>query len=429
MTFPRYLDLSNREPSEARALAEACAKLFRDNGAITKIIEDDGSIKLEFAFLETQDHLIYARSFDPLPTFTSHISSTQASRSDTPWRRLITQLRNRTDLTGDQKIASLSQWILESARGTSPLATKHSNFGGLKYRARMEGYATPVDYEAADGEGVYCKFASEDAFITGYWHFIASGPYSGWEEYQHNAAGYIRFIAPTYAADSSYISKVLGLFAEAEGLLALVAGRDRTDPRGTRAGETRLAVVVGHNSVAQGATATTPIGRSEFDFNNVVANAMVGEAAVYNIAAKRFNRRNHDHYEQEIEVVYDEVDSWGADCAVELHFNSYDSPTATGTEMLHAPGSARGKALALDLKDEVRALLELPLRNGGSGVKALQRGDRGYSSVVASATPTVLIEPFFGSNSGDCLKVASVGEAGLARAYLRAVRDWATSAA
>lgn len=29
------------------------------------------------------------------------------------------------------KVASLAQWILESARGTSPLATNHFNFGGI----------------------------------------------------------------------------------------------------------------------------------------------------------------------------------------------------------------------------------------------------------------------------------------------------------
>jgi len=46
---------------------------------------------------------------------------------------------------------TLAQWLLESGRGTSALAVQHYNFGGLKWRPEMAGYATRIKYKAADG--------------------------------------------------------------------------------------------------------------------------------------------------------------------------------------------------------------------------------------------------------------------------------------
>lgn len=80
------------------------------------------------------------------------------------------------------KAVTLAQWILESGRGTSRLATEHLNFAGLKWRSEMVGFATPIAYEAHDGLDFYCKFASLDAFIVGYWKFLSRSPYNGWEE-------------------------------------------------------------------------------------------------------------------------------------------------------------------------------------------------------------------------------------------------------
>lgn len=420
------------------ATAQQAATMFREDGAAVETAEDDGSYILRVAY---PDALVASSSSVlNLQPAQPGAPPTSIGAGATPWQRLIAALQARQDLTNAQKVACLSQWTLESGHGTSDLATKHLNFGGLKYRARMEGFATPVDYHASDGEDSYCKFASEDAFITGYWRFISSGPYDGWEAFKDNSAGYIRHIASNYAADAAYVTKVLSLFDEAQTLLGglggvnfgggaasggeISSGGAAAGPSGT---ELRLAIVVGHNSVSPGASAVAPISRSEFKFNNEVADAMVLEAPHYNIFAKRFNRVNHNSYSAEIAAVYAEVDAWSAGCALELHFNSLNAQS-TGTEMLHASGSTRGRELGLKLVGEVGTLLGLKIRHI-NGLKALQSGDRGYSSVVASAAPTVLVEPFFGSNKEDCLKVAAAGEEALARAYLRAVRDWTTAEA
>jgi N-acetyl-anhydromuramyl-L-alanine amidase AmpD len=140
------------------------------------------------------------------------------------WQQLATAYKAYRGASDNLKVASLAQWALESGRGTSALAVQQLNFGGIKYRDRMAGFAVPVTYTGSDGETTaYCKFSSVAAFIDGYWRFIQTGPYTGWQRFSNDAAGYINFIAPNYAGDPQYPQKVSALFDEARRLLGLPA--------------------------------------------------------------------------------------------------------------------------------------------------------------------------------------------------------------
>jgi N-acetylmuramoyl-L-alanine amidase len=337
------------------------------------------------------------------------------------WNQLIDSLRSTTSVSPALKIALLAQCILESARGQSDLAQQHDNWAGLKFRQRMIDHAVPVDYRGTDGEmTTYCKFSSPQAFINGYWHFISSGPYDGYNQFEDDGAGYIRHIARCgYSADPDYVSKVLSLFHEASNLLgddaALAAAQN--DPRSAL----RLAVVVGHNRIAPGASAVAPLSTTEFKFNGRVAQAMKSEAWHYNIEAEVFLREPHPTYAAEIRDVYARVKAWGATSSAELHFNASDNTSASRSEVLYRRGSSDARALADACLHSTIEVLQL--RNGGSiGVAP---GDRGGGALHAlDDVPAVLFEPFFGSNSQDCLRVATIGEQALAIAYLRGVRDW-----
>jgi len=118
------------------------------------------------------------------------------------------------------RAVTLAQWMVESGRGTSKLATDHYNFGGLKWRKEMAAFATRVSYEAHDGKDYYCKFATIENFINGYWAFLNRAPYSGWEEHIDSGEDFIRFIGPIYTPKPSYPDDVLALAPEAEALLA-----------------------------------------------------------------------------------------------------------------------------------------------------------------------------------------------------------------
>lgn len=84
----------------------------------------------------------------------------------------------------------------------------------------MEEFATPVDYKASDGLDKYCKFASLENFIKGYWRFLDRAPYEGWRNNVNSAEEFIGFISPIYAGDRNYVSNVLNVYAEAKQLLA-----------------------------------------------------------------------------------------------------------------------------------------------------------------------------------------------------------------
>jgi hypothetical protein len=141
------------------------------------------------------------------------------------WQDLVSVYRGYSGKPDQLKIASLAQWMLESGRGTSELARNYLNFGGIKYRDRMEGYATPVTYTGSDRvTTTYCKFGSISEFIDGCWHFITSpaAPYKDWQKYENDAGGYLTYIAQAgYCPLTSYADQVSKGFSEAATLLGL----------------------------------------------------------------------------------------------------------------------------------------------------------------------------------------------------------------
>jgi N-acetylmuramoyl-L-alanine amidase len=185
-------------------------------------------------------------------------------------------------------------------------------------------------------------------------------------------------------------------------------------------GPVRIAIVVGHNSKAPGAEAPNPIGMSEFDFNNRVADEMV-RLCPPELTLSKFNRFPSTSYNREIADVYAKVNAWKADASIELHFNSA-SPSATGTETLTGAGS-ESKKLGAFIQQAMLASLGLRDR----GAKVLTADDRGYRSIIAGSAPALLTEPFFASNSGDLAAAAKLGPTGFARMYLSGLVAYAKS--
>lgn len=136
------------------------------------------------------------------------------------WENLIEVIAKDNTRTLDMKIAALSQFILESARGTSRLALDYCNYGGIKFRPELEKIAVPVGYKAHDGLDTYAQFEGDAAFWEGYWIFISRSPYKGYEKFAHDKLGYIQHLkACGYAESPDYVAKVSALFGEARSLL------------------------------------------------------------------------------------------------------------------------------------------------------------------------------------------------------------------
>lgn len=137
-------------------------------------------------------------------------------------------------ITPDQlkilKEVNLAQWLLESARGTSLLATTANNFAGLKWRKEMEevdsetgkAFANKINIKvpSESKEEDFCQFKSIDAFIVGYWKFLSRTVYAGVADNTNTPENFLGFLqGKGYSTDPNYVRKVMNLVPEAQGLL------------------------------------------------------------------------------------------------------------------------------------------------------------------------------------------------------------------
>jgi N-acetylmuramoyl-L-alanine amidase len=115
-----------------------------------------------------------------------------------------------------------------------------------------------------------------------------------------------------------------------------------------------------------------------------------------------------------------ELKSLGATLAIELHFNSSDSPASNGHEFLHWHASVKGKALAAAIDAQFDSLLP-GIRH--RSLVAITAQDRGAQFLRGTHCPAVIVESFFGSNAQD-LSDGMAQRATIARAIACGIRDY-----
>jgi hypothetical protein len=151
----------------------------------------------------------------------------------------------------------------------------------------------------------------------------------------------------------------------------------------------KLAVVVGHTKRSPGAFGQEPIGQNEYYWNSGLAALMKDHAAAHALAVEVFYRDNGG-----IAGAYSRAGEWGADGCIELHFNAA-TPAASGTETIVVT------KISKPLADAVQGAMVQTLDLRNRGVKEPWEG-RGRQSLTRLPVPSVLVEPFFGSNPADC---------------------------
>jgi N-acetylmuramoyl-L-alanine amidase len=136
----------------------------------------------------------------------------------------------------------------------------------------------------------------------------------------------------------------------------------------------------------------------EYEFHTVLAAMISAKLNSTKVVNKVFFRDMMG-----IIRAYNEAAKWKPDIMVELHFNAASSKRASGFETLHGP-SEDSRILAEKIHEWIgSAMPDLRRRR----VKKLTNGDRGWANVSALQVPTVIVEPFFGSNVDDCEQVLS----------------------
>jgi N-acetylmuramoyl-L-alanine amidase len=161
----------------------------------------------------------------------------------------------------------------------------------------------------------------------------------------------------------------------------------------------KIAFVVGHHKKDKGAY-SPHLKVSEWDFYNNVADCMESTIKVF----------QHDPtikgYTDRIKATAEKINQGGFDLVIEGHFNAA-TPQANGVETLYYFNSVKGRQYAQWFSELVNDFTDIKLRN--NGLKALvNEKDRGFASVYYPKPPTILIEPFFGSNKEDCDKIKGV---------------------
>ncbi len=153
-----------------------------------------------------------------------------------------------------------------------------------------------------------------------------------------------------------------------------------------------ISIVVGHTAAKPGALAVAPLSIHEYDYNKSLA-AILAESIRQSFEFMVTYRDG-----MTIEETYQKVGKLSPDANIELHFNSTSGPEAYGTETLCGEKDVPFAAMIQ------KAMCDGLSRtgHGNRGVKILKtKDDRGYTSVSSLRVPSVITEPFFGSNPDD----------------------------
>lgn len=152
----------------------------------------------------------------------------------------------------------------------------------------------------------------------------------------------------------------------------------------------KLAIVVGHTRTSPGVFGQAPVDQHEYFWNSGVAERMKQHAGtIPGLAVEIFLRDQGG-----IAGAYGRAKTWGAEASIELHFNAANG-RASGTETIYV--TDRSKPLAQAVQQAMVATMELRDRK----IKLPWEG-RGNASLTQLAVPSIIVEPFFGDNAGDC---------------------------
>lgn len=159
----------------------------------------------------------------------------------------------------------------------------------------------------------------------------------------------------------------------------------------------RVALVIGHDAIKQGAYGSE--GISEWNFNDVLVNGLIFRGLPKKNKYKRFYRdADIKGYSNQMIDLHRRIDAWGADLSIEFHFNSFSNKNVRGHEVLYC--SIGGGIFATKLNMS----LDKYLPTSNRGIKQVRMkpypipDDRGAGFCCRGKSKAIIIEPFFGSN-------------------------------
>jgi N-acetylmuramoyl-L-alanine amidase len=186
-----------------------------------------------------------------------------------------------------------------------------------------------------------------------------------------------------------------------------------------------IAICVGHSREVggrpEGGAVSVGSQRSEWHYNSILARVVADDlASLYGVRSVVVDHYEGGSYGSAMRWLAAELRERDVAAAVELHFNSADSPTARGHEWLYWGSSKRGHALATQIDRQFRRYeSQIPPR----GTKPRVPGDRGALFLSETHCPAVIAEPFFGSSWQD-FEIALRDMRSIGGAIAHGVADW-----
>lgn len=172
--------------------------------------------------------------------------------------------------------------------------------------------------------------------------------------------------------------------------------------------EKEVAIVVGHTQDSKGACSPHGIP-CEWDFNSVVASHLTDVADIYHYDTYKGG------YTNMVKRLAAKINKKNYKIVIELHYNAA-SPTANGCETLYYFASKKGKEYAQLFTAQIVGDFRVTSR----GIKALvNSNDRGFAAVYYTKAPTIMAEPFFGSNFNNASKFK-----GREKEYANSIREF-----
>lgn len=181
----------------------------------------------------------------------------------------------------------------------------------------------------------------------------------------------------------------------------------------------RTAICIGHSRAGDnGAISVT--GVSEWDFNQRLGSGLVHAAREAGMDFILYDNYEGNSYGDAMDWLSGALAADNVDAAIELHFNSA-SPDAEGYEYLYWGTSEKGHRLAECM---LKAHATSFATRANRGVKPRYSGDRGAGFLSQTHCPSVICEPFFGSNNNEW-EIYSERADDLALVYFSAIEEFA----
>jgi N-acetylmuramoyl-L-alanine amidase len=179
----------------------------------------------------------------------------------------------------------------------------------------------------------------------------------------------------------------------------------------------KIALVVGHRASSPGAYGNA--GLPEWHFWNAAVSEIVARAEGIPVQLKVFHRKERGGgYTSKMKQLHREIDAWGADISVSLHFNASSHASANGHEVLYCSFSRNGKRYAEIMNNKFTEFLP----NKDRGVKPKTKHDRGGGFLCRGRSACILIEPFFASHQNEYIQ-GGVSRGALIRSMVEFIKE------